>query len=625
MKKSHSYIIATLLVLSALSYSTNQAYLEAPSATPPHFWVVTTTEENAAIGPLLDRYIQDIRPILSQQFTNITVEKKLLDLVPTQGKNRQAYSVVTTLENGFHNNNLQGALLLSLPLPEVSNHGSTQVSLLPYGDFENKYFVFDANSEKFVSQESVVRENIHPEIFLGYLPDLTPVGFQGYFDADHSYYAHATAYNRAVFANDQIHDDQLWNNLNTAIHSPIDRQAFDPRSFDNTLHTSEKTWQDTLRATRRWQSLPSLSSNQVKVHFQSWYDEPVLSSMHAVLPAIASYFLTLPDTQDPTVLSEQENAMGEFLHQLGVFSSTIAVNHRLFSLHPAPRTTDAVCNNINPLPDLSGGNTEIQTIHNQINTLKTWINSVPRGSLLAKAATANSITVNGELVGQYFLIRPGAIVRTTNNEPATLKTILVDPSAVTAELVVPRDGFNHPGLVEGADGSWHTNSITDSQIDELIGWHYFLNPEDYYLYFAKNRLPPLNQFASLPDTYEIVYNNFDSKHAQDLTGQCLNNRSPETKSLLSIFMGHIGLVPGNNNLAAWQELRSGASLASLVLSGQIPSATHSFDDSNSQFTGLKDPPFFSSWAGGSMLGQSLLGGLNENVNLLGDPCLTLTP
>lgn len=621
MKKHYAYIVGSLIGSLALLQGLNVAYLQNADDINPHFWVVTTEEENNTTGPLLDRYIADIRPVLVRKYPNIIVEKKLLSLDQNQSNSRQAYTVATTLENGFFNENLKGALLVALPLPSSVNKGLNQVSLLPYSDFENKYFVFNTAQEKFLSQEALVRENIHPEIFLGYLPDLTPAGFQGYFDANHSYYSNTTAYNRAIFFNDQIHDDQLWNNLDQAIHSPIDTQPFNPQSYENTIKASEKAWKAALRSTRRWQSLPSISSSQIKATFDSWYDEPVLGTMAAVLPAVGQYFLELNETQDPAIISTQENAVGEFLTQLGVFSSTIAINHRLFSQYPAALIPENVCNNVNPLPD--SGSEEIERIRNQINTLKAWVNTIPRGSLLAEAANPNLFTVNGTLVGKYFIIRPGALVRSISDEPATIKTILIDPSAVTAEFTVPRGGFNHPNILEGADNSWTTNNIGDEQIKELIGWHYFLNPTDQYLYFSKNRLPPLNQFSSLPDTYEIAYNNLDEQISQYLNGSCLNNRSPETKSLLSIYTGHVGLVANASNLTAYQELRSGASLASLVISGTIPSQNHSFDDSNMQFPGLKDLPLFSSWAGGDMLGQALLPGLNENVNLLGDPCLLL--
>ncbi len=629
MKKKASYIVVTFMALVIIFLlvvvDIAPAYLQATPPVTPHFWIVTSTNENDAIGPLLNRYIQDIQPTLTQQYGSITVEKKLLNLDPNLSQNRQAYTVATTLENGYHNQNLKGALVINMPLPGVVNRGTEQVSLLPYGDFENKYFVFDSNNEKFTSQENVVRDNIHPEILLGYLPDLTPAGFQGYFEANHNYYTHGSSYNKAIFFNDQVNDDKLWNNLASAVHSPIDKQAFDPQNFTNVITSSEKSWKDALRSTRRWQSLPSLSSNQVRSYFNSWYDEPVLSTMMNILPQIATQFLNLPGTQDPNVLSQQENTMGEFLTQLGVFSGTVAIDHHLFSKYPTARGSEAVCNSVNSLPDPSSPNDEIQRIHNQINSLRSWITSVPRGSLLAKAEQGNSVTVDGTLQGQYFVIRPGSLVRTVSGEPMTIKTLLVDPSAVLADLTIPRDGFNHPGLIEGADGAWHTNSIGDSQINELIAWHYFLNPDDMYIYFTKNRLPAINQYISLPDTYEIAYNNLSPAVSQFITGQCLNNRSPETKSILTLYTGHIGLVAHNENLAIWQELKSGASLAGIVLSGEQTSPEASFDDSNNQFAGLKDPPFFSSWAGGNMLGQALQPSLNENVNLVGDPCLTLIP
>lgn len=621
MKKHYTYIVGSLLGSLVLLQGLHTAYLQNADTPNPHFWVVTTATENNTTGPLFDRYIEDIKPILARKYPDIIVEKKLLSLDQNQSSSRQAYTVATTLENGFFNENLKGALLVAMPLPNTKNKGLDQVSLLPYSDFENKYFIFNTAQEKFVSQEALVRENIHPEIFLGYLPDLTPAGFQGYFDANHSYYANTTAYNRAIFFNDQIHDTQLASNLDLAIHSPIDSQPFNPQSYEDTVKASEKAWKDALRSSRRWQSLPSISSSQINATFDSWYDEPVLSTMAAIIPKVGQYFLELPETQDPTIISVQENALGDFLTQLGVFSSTIAINHRLFSQHPAPLIPENICTNLNPLPD--NGLEEIDQIRNQINTLKAWINTIPRGSLLAQADNPNLFTVNGTLVGKYFVIRPGALVRSISDEPAIIKTILIDPSAVTAQLTVLRGGFNHPGILDGADSSWTTNNIGDEQIKELIGWHYFLNPEDHYLYFSKNRLPALNQFSSLPDTYEIAYNNLSPAIAQYLNGSCLNNRSPETKSLLSIYTGHVGLTTNASNLTAFQELRSGASLASLVISGLVASQNHSFDDSNTPFPGLKDLPLFSSWAGGDILGQALLPGLNENVNLLGDPCLML--
>lgn len=621
MKKYYAYIVGGLLGCLVLLQGLNIGYLQSSVPTTPHFWVVATESENNTIGPLLDRYIQDVRPILSRKYPGIEVGKKVVSIDPNQSANRQAYTLASTLENGFFNEGLKGALLIAVPLPQTQNKETEQVSLLPYSDFENKYFVFNSKQDKFISQEALVRENIKPEIFLGYLPNLTPAGFQGYFDANHDYYSNASAYNRALFFNDQIHDNQLWESISQSIQAPISTQPFNPQSYESAIKASEKAWKDALRSSRRWQSLPSISSSQVKALFDSWYDEPVLSTMASVLPIAAEHFLDLPETQDPAIISTQENNMGDFLTQLGVFSSTVAINHRLFSKHPAANTSELVCSSINPLP--ANDNEEIDRIRNQINTLKAWINTLPRGSLLAQATNANLFTVNGTLVGKYFIIRPGALVRSTTDEPATLKTILIDPSAVTSELTIPRGGFNHPGILEGTDNSWTTNTIGDEQIKELIGWHYFLNPEDQYLYFTKNRLPTLNQFASLPDTYEIVYNNLSANVAQYLNGSCLNNRSPETKSLFSIYTGHIGLVDNNNNLAAYQELRSGASLAALVVSGSIASQNHSIDDSTMQFPGLRDLPLFSSWAGGDMLGQALLPGLNENLNLLGDPCLLL--
>lgn len=622
MKKYYEYIIGGLLGCLVLFQGLNTGYLQNANPVVPHFWVVTTETQNNTIGPLLDRYIADIRTPLSQKYPDIEVEKKLIQLDPNQTTNSQAYTLATTLETGFFNEGLKGALLIAMPLPQTENKGTDQVSLLPYSDFENKYFIFNSEREKFLSQEALVRENIKPEIFVGYLPDLTPAGFQGYFDANHGYYTNVSTYNRAIFFNDQTHDDQLWESISQSIQAPVSNQPFNPQSYDNALKASEKAWKDALRSSRRWQSLPSISSNQVKASLDSWYDEPVLNTMAALLPKVGDKFLALAETQDPITISSQENSMGDFLVQLGVFSSTVAINHRLFSIHPASNISELVCTNINPLPDSS--NEEIERIRNQINTLKAWINSIPRGSLLAQAENANLFTVNGTLVGKYFIIRPGALVRSVTDEPATLKTILIDPSVVTSDLTIPRGGFNHPGILEGTDNSWTTNNIGDEQIKELIGWHYFLNPEDHYLYFTKNRLPALNQFASLPDTYEVVYNNLPSSSAQYLNGSCLNNRSPETKSLLTLYVGHIGLVDHSNNLAAYQELRSGASLATLVVSGEIPSQNHSFDDSTREFPGLKDLPLFSSWAGGDMLGQALLPGLNENLNLLGDPCLLLS-
>lgn len=621
MKTYYAYIAGGLLGSLVLMQGLNTGYLQSSTPTVPHFWIVTTENQNNSIGPLLDRYVQDIKPILSRKYPGIEVEKKVVPIDQNQTTNRQAYTLATTLENGFFNEHLKGALLIAVPLPHTQNKDTEQVSLLPYSDFENKYFIFSSTEEKFISQEALVRENIKPEIFLGYLPDLTPAGFQGYFDANHAYYTNNVTYNRALFFNDQIHDDQLWESISQSIQAPISTQPFNPQSYENAIKASEKAWKDALRSSRRWQSLPSISSSQVKATFDSWYDEPVLNTMANVLPKAAENFLNLPETQDPSIISIQENTMGDFLTQLGVFSSTVAINHRLFSKHPAANTSELVCASINPLP--ASNNDEIDRIRNQINTLKAWINTLPRGSLLAQAPDANLFMVNGTLVGKYFIIQPGALVRSTSNEPSTLKTILIDPSAVTSELTIPRGGFNHPGILEGTDNSWTTNNIGDEQMKELIGWHYFLNPEDQYLYFTKNRLPTLNQFATLPDTYEIVYNNLSANVAQYLNGSCLNNRSPETKSLLSIYSGHIGLVDNNNNLTAYQELRSGASLAVLVVSGSIASQNHSIDDSSMQFPGLKNLPLFSSWAGGDMLGQALLPGLNENLNLLGDPCLLL--
>ncbi|MBP7057169.1 hypothetical protein KBB08_01635 [Candidatus Gracilibacteria bacterium] len=628
-RRYHNYIIITLLaclITGIVSYSNlgiGQAELDSSDTTTNHFWVVVQTSDNETIGPLLDRYINDITPILSGKYPDIVIEKKIISLQPGTTTNQQVYSIANTLENGYFHSKLQGVLLVNLPLARVEKAGINQSSLLPYGDFEHKYFVFDSSSDNFAAQQQVT--DIEPEILLGYLPDLGPSGFQAYFDANHDYYSGATTYNRALFSNDQIHDDELWQNFATSIVSPTGTTPFNLKSYTDVLASSEKNWQDTLQQTKRWRSLPSVNTNSIRARLDGWYDEPALATITNLLPLVGSQFLGFSDTEIATQRALDENTMGGFLQQIGVFDSSVAINYRFFTTTPVSTSNNNVCTTSNPFPDPRSET--IQILKNQFTALRNWITSIPRGSLLAKAEAANTVFVNGTPVGQYFVIRPGSLVRSISDEPLTIQTILIDPSTVAQPLTIPRGGFNHPGILEGSDegiASWGAIEISDEQIDELLAWRYFLNPNDRAIYFAKNHLPPINQFSTLPNTFEVVNNTLSPERAQFLTRDCLQSADASSKSILSLFTGFVSLSPVLNTSAAWQELASGRSLAAIVVGGETTSAKVSFDAApRQQYAGISSPPSLVNWASGAMLGEAIQSGLNENVALLGDPCLTL--
>lgn len=628
-RRYHNYIIITLLIglITAITSQSNlgigRAELDSSDSTTDHFWVVVQTSDDERLGPLLDRYISDITPILRGKYPAIVIEKKLVTLQTGTTINQQVYNLTNTLENGYFHSKLQGALLINLPLPTVEKASFSQSSLLPYGDFEHKYFIFDSSTDKFVAQQQV--NDIKPEILLGYLPDLGVTGFQAYFNANHDYYSGATTYNRSLFSNDQIHDDELWQNFATSIVSPTGTTPFNLKSYTDVLASSEKNWQDTLQQTKRWRSLPSINTNSIRARLDGWYDEPALATITNLLPLVGTQFLGFSDTEIATQRALDENAMGDFLQQIGVFTSPVAINYRFFTTTPVSTNNNNVCTTSNPFPDPRSE--PIQLLHNQFTALRNWITSIPRGSLLAKATEANTVFVNGTPVGQYFVIRPGSLVRSISDEPLTIQTILLDPSTVAQPLTIPRGGFNHPGILEDSDdgiASWAAIEISDEQIDELLAWRYFLNPHDRAIYFAKNHLPPINQFSTLPNTFEVVNNTISPEVAQFLTSDCLQSANLASKSILSVFSGFVSLSPALNTSAAWQELATGRSLAAIIVGGETTSAKVSFDAApRQQYAGISSPPALVNWASGAMLGEAIQSGLNENVALLGDPCLTL--
>ncbi|OGC82452.1 MAG: hypothetical protein A2V81_00080 [Candidatus Abawacabacteria bacterium RBG_16_42_10] len=630
MKKKHIAPISVSITLFTgiflfTGYGFWAAFSQTEESVTPHFWVIVRDDIHSAIAPLIDRYITDITPILQSRFPDIVVEKKPVALNPSEPINRQAYSVSATLEQGFRNTGLVGAFLVGMPIPEVKNKGKNETSLLPYSDFDQKYFSFHQADNIFVSEETTIGDQIKSEIFVGLLPDIGG-SFSTYFDRNHDYYTGAAIYARSIFLSDQIHDDVFWENLGSALLSPTGSDQFNLAAYDDAIRSSERNWSETLKTTRRWEQTTSPTSVAVEARFGQWYEEPALGTLRNVLPAIAEYFLELPETGNPTEISTQENTFGQFLFDLGVFSDPLAINHRFFTKNPADESSDAQCTGIGDIPN-SDTLPELTTMREQWNSMQLWITSIPRGSLLGMSPESNQILINGISAGRYFVIRAGDLVRTSSGEPVTIKTIVFDPSVIKKELAIPATGFNHPGL-RGGSGvpSWETVEITGEQINELLVWHYFLNHNDYYVYFSKNRLPPLNQFAAFPDTYEIVYNNLANTVSERLNRSCFVSRSPETRSLVTLFTGHTSLTSSLADSAILEEISSGRSLAVITLSSDQESLAPSLENiRNADYTGLKDPPLFVSFASGQVLGKALQPGLNEVVNLLGDPCIYLRP
>lgn len=620
-KKPRLIILLLAGLVAGISLSNFAVYSETRLASQPRFWLVTTPELSSTINPLLDRYITDITPVLTNNYPGIVVEKKSIILDPALSANRKVQNIITTLENGFHEERLIGALIIGTPLPKIKTANGETSSTLPYGDFEHKYYTFVGDQDAFVHLPNAPDENIQPEILLGYLPDLGIAGFETYFNAHHSYFAQESSYNKAIFFNDEINDTKLWTNLDKAVLSPLNTQAFNPNNYQQALDGTKRVWQESLQATHRWQSGTSITSSEVRAHFDNWYNEPALSTLRNILPAVANYFLDLEETTEEATLSQQENAMGEFLSSVEAFSTPIAIQRRFFKTNQLSPSDNIVCTTTNPLPATDSD--LFRAFRTQFNSLETWITNVPRGSLFAQASADNVALLNGIPTARHFIIRPGNFVNSANGEPITLKTILFDPSVVQKELTIPRTGFNHPGVTEVTH--WSTVEINNDQINELIGWHYFLNKSDQYLYYLKNRLPALNQYAASPDTYEIAFNVLDKKLVSTLQPNCLTNRSPETRTLVSIFAGFSQVDTRLTSLLG-EELASGKSLAVISLNSTEQSNTPSFDRLPLQaFSGLANPPLFTSFASGSMLGKSILPGLNEIVNLFGDPCITLRP
>ncbi len=624
-KRALSVILPTTILLAVFLLTGTGLYSVSSQVSEPvipHFWVIVRDDINNAIAPLIDRYLADITPAAQRNFPGIVIEKKLITLNTTEPSNRQAYAASATLEQGFRNSGLIGAFLIGLPIPEVKNKGKNETSLLPYSDFDQKYFSFSQADNVFVSQETTINDQIKSEIFVGYLPDLAGA-FSTYFDRNHDYYTGASVYARSIFLNDQIHDDIFWTNLSRAILPPTESDPFNTRSYDDAIVGGERNWTETLKTTRRWDQVTSPTSTSVRARFDQWYDEPALGTLSNILPVVADYFLALPETENPPELAVQENTFGQLLNDLGVFAAPIAINHRFFVKKPATETSDSICSGTGEIAD-SSTFPEITSMRDQFNSMQTWIAGIPRGSLLGRSPEPNQILINGIPVGQNFVIRVGDLVRTVSGEPVTIKTILFDPSAIQKDLEIPVTGFNHPGVSGVVGTTWEIIEITGAQINELLVWHYFLNINDYYTYFSKNRLPPLNQFAAFPDTYEIAYNNLNNAISQRLNRACFVNRSPETRSLVSIFTGHASFTSSLVDSAILEEISSGKSLAVLALSSDQDSQAPSLENmKNADYTGLKDPPLFISFASGQLLGKSVQPGLNEVVNLLGDPCLFL--
>ncbi len=611
-----------ILGLSIAIITTGTYHFSARSdvrpAIAPHFWLITSTEINASVGPLLDRYLADANAALRRHMPNIVTQKQAITLDLQQDTNQQARTLATFLENGFREQGLIGAFVVGLPLPEVQIQGQTTHSILPYGDFENKLFTFSQATNRFEQKGEETVEG-KAEIILGYLPDLGTSGFTTYFDAHHNYSTGTLGYNRAVMYNDYINDTELRKSLKETLLSPVSGRQFDPSGFNNALISNDKSWAEALAGTKRWQTGISVTSNNVITTLDGWYNEPALETLRAILPVVATTFLELSASSEQSSLANQENTMGAFLNEIGAFREAIGIKNRFFSSENLSSVPNAVCLLENPLPATNSD--EFLSFRNQFNALQTWISTVPRGSLLVKAPRANTVFVNGALRGEYFIVSPGDFVSTAGEEPLTVKTILVDPSVLERELTIPRTGFNHPGLVDTELPSWSNLEITNEQINELISWNYYLTKTEQYQYLMKNRLPTLNQFAVTPNTFEITFNIINQKMANTFTDNCLANRNPNTRSLITILSGYNAV---DDDKLLIQELSAGKSLAVIATNSTKTSSNPSFDSMpNVRFSGLANPPLLTSFASGALLGKSIQSGSNEIINLFGDPCLTL--
>jgi hypothetical protein len=98
---------------------------------------------------------------------------------------------------------LIGTVLVGkIPVPVVFNGGSSERSILPYIDFDDKSYIFDHDSGKYEINENA-NGDIIPEIWHGVISPNTGDAasdidaIQDYFDKNHDFYAGQGVFDQA--------------------------------------------------------------------------------------------------------------------------------------------------------------------------------------------------------------------------------------------------------------------------------------------------------------------------------------------------------------------------------------------------------------------------------------------
>jgi len=114
---------------------------------------------------------------------------------------------------GKHLNKMKGVVLIGdVPLPVVSKASNRFVSLLPYTDFVDKAYLYDADSDSFLRNPSVAL--IDPEIWHGVIKAESNDELMAFFDKNHAYYEgdeEFADFDRKLFFGDLINAEEQVN------------------------------------------------------------------------------------------------------------------------------------------------------------------------------------------------------------------------------------------------------------------------------------------------------------------------------------------------------------------------------------------------------------------------------
>lgn len=159
------------------------------------------------LGGRILRYAEDLRE--SNEATNVKIvffdsEKDSVDKLAIALE-----KLYRSREDGI----LRGAVLIGdVPLPVINKSGARYVSLLPYTDFDDKGYVYNADLNSYEAGKSV--EETKPEIWHGVIDFDSKQEVATFFDKNHLFYSGNPAFakfDRKMFFGDMVNEEEMLN------------------------------------------------------------------------------------------------------------------------------------------------------------------------------------------------------------------------------------------------------------------------------------------------------------------------------------------------------------------------------------------------------------------------------